>query len=302
MDGKETILITGASGLVGSALSNLLKRNNYEVIHLSRSPKENGFETFLWDIKKMEMDEQAIKKAEIVIHLAGAGVADNKWSESWKKEIYDSRINSTKLLAKNIKQHNPNLKKFISASAIGYYGLDTGLDVMTEESPKGEGFLADVVEDWENEVMEISSIGIPVSMVRIGIVLSKEGGALEKMVTPIKLGVGAPLASGNQYMSWIHMEDLVEIFHFLVKNKLEGKFNGVSSTPVTNKEFTKELAKNLNRPLIFPNVPSFALKMLLGEMAQIVTGGNNVSNKKLTDVGFKFQYPMLSNALKDLLG
>lgn len=249
----------------------------------------------------MEIEDEAIASADAIIHLAGAGVSDKRWSDAWKKEIYNSRINSTRLLKDKVSQLNPNLRHFISASAIGYYGWDSGDKLVDEKSEKGDGFLAEVVADWEREVNAFDELKIKTSKVRIGIVLSDEGGALVEIMKPIKFGVGAPLASGNQYMSWIHMDDLCGIFTHLLENGKDGTFNGVAPAPATNKEFTKSIATELKKPLWLPNVPKFALRLIVGEMADILVGGNRVSSKKIEDAGFNFKYAALDHALQDLL-
>lgn len=287
---------------MGTRLSKLLSDQGYEVVHLSRNPTKGSYQSFYWDIKKREIDKEAIKGTDAIIHLAGAGVADKKWTESWKKEIYDSRIDSTRLLFDAVKNHNSRLKQFISASAIGYYGWDTGSKVVDENQKQGEGFLADVVADWEREVGKFDELAIPNSLVRVGVVLSEEGGALKEIGKPIKMGVGAALGSGSQYMSWVHIDDLCGIFMHLLQNGQSGIFNGVAPNPVSNKTLTKKLAKALNRPLFLPNVPSFALKLIVGEMQVMLVGGNNVSSKKIEDTGFNFQYPSLDSALKELIG
>ena len=286
---------------MGTELSQLLTSAGYKVTHLSRNPTQKHYQTFYWDVKKGEIDDEAIQTADAIIHLAGAGVSDKRWSDAWKKEIYDSRIDSTKLLREKVKELNPNLRHFISASAIGLYGWDTGDKLVDESTEKGEGFLADVVEDWEKEVKEFEKLQIKTSKVRIGIVLSEKGGALVEMVKPIRFGVGAPLGSGNQYMSWIHIKDLCGIFSHLLQNSIEGVFNGVAPNPKTNKAFTKSVASQLKKPLWLPNVPKFALRLIVGEMSDILVGGNRVSSKKIEDTGFNFQFAALDDALQDLL-
>lgn len=300
-DPVKTVLITGGSGLVGTELSQLLTSAGYKVTHLSRNPTQKHYQTFYWDVKKGEIDDEAIISADAIIHLAGAGVSDKRWSDAWKKEIYDSRINSTKLLREKVEKLNPGLKHFISASAIGYYGRDTGDKLVDESTEKGEGFLADVVADWEKEVDRFNSLNIKTSKVRIGIVLSEKGGALVEMAKPIRFGVGAPLGSGNQYMSWIHINDLCGIFAHVLQNAEAGTFNGVAPNPETNKLFTKSVASQLGKPLWLPNVPKFALRLIVGEMSDILVGGNRVSSKKIEEAGFNFQFAALDDALEDLL-
>ena len=301
LDDTKTILITGGTGLVGTHLSQLLTTKGYMVTHLSRNPTQKDYKTFYWDIKKREIEDEAIATADAIIHLAGAGVSDERWSPAYKKEIYDSRIDSTRLLKEKVEKLNPQLEHFICASAIGYYGWDSGEKLVDERSEKGEGFLADVVEDWEKEAEALSNLGTKVSMVRIGIVLSDEGGALVEMMKPIKLGAGAPLGSGNQYMSWIHLDDLCQMFAYILEKGLEGTFNGVAPSPVTNKAFTRAVAKALKKPLWLPNVPKFALRLIVGEMTDILVGGNRVSSKKMEVAGLKFQYETLDQALHQLL-
>lgn len=300
-DSIKTVLITGGTGLVGKELSALLKSKGYTVTHLSRSPTQKHYQTFYWNINKNEIDDEAITSADAIIHLAGAGVADKRWSKEWKDEIYNSRIDSTKLLKEKVEKLNPELKHFISASAIGYYGWDTGDKLVNETSAKGDGFLADVVDDWEKVVDTFSELGIKVSKVRIGIVLSQHNGALVELMKPIKLGFGAALAPGSQYMSWIHVSDLCGMFEHILSNSKEGTFNGVAPKPQTNEAFTKAVASHLKKPLWLPNVPKFALRLIVGEMADILVGGNKVSSKKIEDSGFNFQFDTLDLALKNLL-
>lgn len=300
-DRIKTVLITGGTGLVGRELSKLLTTKGYTITHLSRTPTQKHYQTFYWDIKKGEIDDEAITTADAIIHLAGAGVADKRWSKQWKEEIYNSRIDSTRLLKDKVAQLNPNLNHFISASAIGYYGWDTGKKLVSEESEKGEGFLADVVSDWEKEVDTFGELNIKSSKVRIGIVLSESSGALVELMRPIKFGFGAPIAPGNQYMSWIHVQDLCGIFAHLLEKEEAGVFNGVAPNPLTNTEFTKRVASQLKKPLWLPNVPKFALRLIVGEMADILVGGNKVSSKKVEDAGFNFQFVTLDDALHDLL-
>lgn len=297
----KTVLITGGTGLVGKELSKLLVSKGYVVILLSRNPTQKKYRSFYWNVKKNEIDDEAVKSVDAIIHLAGAGVFDKKWNVFWKEEIYNSRIHSTRLLKEKVHALNPNLKYFLSASAIGYYGWDTGDRLIEESSMKGDGFLGDVVEDWEKEVSKFDEIDIRNGKVRIGIVLSEKGGALMEVAKPIRFGLGAPLASGNQYMSWIHVQDLCGIFLHMLENKSEGVVNGVSPEPVTNKEFTKKVAKHLGRPLWLPNIPKFVLRLIVGDITCLLAGGNRVSSQKIEKDGYKFRFYTLDQALKDLL-
>ena len=297
----KTILITGGTGLIGNSLSRRLTDKGYTVTHLSRNPIQKDYQIFYWDIKNKKIDDQAIISADAIIHLAGAGVSDKRWSNKYKKEIYTSRIDSTRLLKEKVALLNPNLKHFISASAIGYYGHNTGATQVDENSKQGQGFLASVVSEWEQEAMAFKNIEITVSMVRIGLVLSDKGGVLTKMMNPIKANLGACLGSGNQGMSWIHQNDLCNIFEHILEDKLEGIFNGVAPFPTTNKEFTKTVAKKLKKFLWLPKIPKFVLFLIFGKMAEILVGGNWVSSKKIEKTQFQFQYKTLEQALSHLL-
>lgn len=300
----QKVLITGGSGLVGTELSSLLKDKGYEVAHLTRSKKEGyPYKQFKWDIDRKQIEDEAIHFADVIIHLAGAGVADKKWTDKRKKEIVESRTESASLLYNTIKNMpNEAPSQIISASAIGYYGMDTGDKLVNEESNSGHDFLAEVTKKWEDSVDQFELLEIPTAKIRIGIVLTDKGGALPQLAQPIKLMAGAPLGSGGQWMSWIHIEDLARLFLHVQEKKLSGVFNGVGTTPATNKELTKAVAKVLNKPLILPNVPAFAMKLLLGEMAQMVLGGNKVSAEKISNNGFDFKFENLEDALKDIYG
>jgi hypothetical protein len=300
----QNILITGGTGLVGQALTQLLLKEGYQVSYLSRSEQNiPNIKTYLWDVKKQTIDAQAIQKADAIIHLAGAGVAEERWTNSRKQEILESRTDSTTLLVKALKDTSHAVKTFISASAIGYYGLDTGSTLINEDSQAGNDFLAEVTKSWERSVEDISDLGIRTTKLRIGVVLSEKGGALPKIMQPVKFGAGAALGSGKQYMSWIHIKDLARMFLFVLQqDKMEGIYNAVGPNPLNNAEITQAIAKTLGRPLFLPNVPEFALKLMMGEMAGIVIGGNRVSSQKIEKAGFDFQFAEISPALKDLIG
>lgn len=295
------ILITGASGLVGTKISYSLQERGYEVSHLSRSVNgKSDFPVFKWNPEKKEVDEAALD-VDYIIHLAGAGIADKRWTTSRKKLIYDSRIGTTDLLLDEIRSRGVKLKGFVCASAIGYYGMDSGQEEVTEESNKGNDFLSEVVQDWELAADRFSELNIPVTKIRLGIVLSSKGGALPKILKPIKMGVGAALGSGKQILSWIHISDLCDAIIHLMEHKHSGTFNLVAPNPVTNEEITAVAAKKLRRGLVFPNVPGFILRIIFGKMAGILLGGNNVSARKILDLDFEFQYNTIQKALTDLI-
>ncbi|WKN46171.1 TIGR01777 family oxidoreductase [Tunicatimonas pelagia] len=301
---NATVLISGGTGLVGTRLTQLLQEKGYTVTHLSRSVSgDEKVKTYQWNIKKKEIDPEALIGVDYIIHLAGAGIADKRWTDKRKELILKSRTESTELLRDSIaKLNNHAIKAFVSASAVGYYGIDTGKTWVDEESPSGDGFAAEVTHQWEAAVDKINPLNLRVVKIRIGIVLSEKGGALVKIMQPIKFGVGAPLGRGNQYMSWVHLDDLCRLFIFaLEQREIQGVYNGVAPNPATNHELTKKTADVLNKPLFLPNIPAFALKLLLGEMAQVVTGGNRVKSDKIEKAGFEFKYTDLRPALVDLL-
>jgi len=298
----KNVLISGASGLVGTRLTEMLMQKDYQISHLSRTNKDGEIPVFQWNVKKGTIDEHAMQGVDSIIHLAGAGIADKPWTAARKKEILESRTQSTELLYNALKARTHQVKTFVSASAIGYYGYSGSGKVFDEESEPADDFLADVVKQWEASVDKIASLGIRVVKVRIGILLSEKGGALAELVKPIKWGVGSPLGSGTQYMSWIHIDDVCQIFiKALEDEKMNGAYNAVGPNPATNKEITEAIARVLKKPLWLPNVPSFILKLILGEMADLVIKGSKVSSLKIESTGFQFRFPEIENALLDLL-
>ena len=299
---SKKILITGASGLIGSRLTELLLQKGYQVSHLGRSKKSGSVPSFVWDVDKGVLDLQALEGVETIIHLAGAGVADKRWTESRKKEILESRTKSSLLLYNTLVNTNHTVKTVVSASAIGYYGFGFGEQVFTEDSQPGNDYLAQVVKQWEESVDKISSLNLRVVKLRIGIVLSDKGGALVEMAKPIRLGIGAALGTGKQYLSWIHLDDLCTMFIKAVEDEtLQGAYNATSGDWVTNIELTKRIAKVLKRPLLLPNVPDFIMKIIVGEMAVIVVNGSKISADKIKKTGFKFNHTDLTETLRSLL-
>lgn len=298
------ILITGGTGMIGHRLTELLLAKGHKVSYLSRKKEKlPNVEVFQWDIKKGYIEEGALEKADYVIHLAGAGIADKRWTDERKKEIIDSRIQPIELISNYLQKKNIQLKGFISASAIGIYGGDTGDVKLDENSELGSDFLAECTKLWEIHAKKVTNASRIVS-VRIGIVLSEKGGALPKLVQPIRLGFGAALGSGKQFMSWIHVDDLCEIFVKAIEDEtMQGPYNAVAPNPVTNQEITNVAAEVLKKHLWLPNVPSFALKLVFGEMGIVVTGGNFVLNKRLSqETDFQYKFINIKEALKNLLG
>lgn len=293
------VLITGGTGLVGSRLIPQLQSKGHEVVVLSRSKDASKpYPIFEWDYKKEYIENGAFNGVDTVIHLAGAGVADKRWTAERKEEIYNSRTKTSHLLYKTLKETENNVKTFISASAIGYYGLDTGSTNLNETAPVGHDFLAHVVDAWETSTNKVADLGIRLVQLRIGIVLAEDGGALVELLKP---PVAAPLGNGKQYMSWIHIEDLSKMFiHALENEDLLGTYNAVGPRAATNRELTQEAAQIFGKKYLPIPVPGLVLKLMLGEMAKMVIGGNRVSSEKIMKTGFEYTYPKLTEALKDL--
>ena len=301
---KMTVLITGATGLVGQELVSLLLQNGFTVHYLSTSKSklvsQNNYKGFYWNPKTSEIDLNALTDVEVIVHLAGASVA-KKWTSSYKEEIIESRVLSTRLLYKTLQKNSHQVKQIISASAIGIYPDDLNYIYHETDNKVDNSFLGNVVQQWEEEVNQFEKLHIKVAKIRIGIVLAKNGGALQEMAKPIKMGVGAVFGSGEQYQSWIHIQDLVGIFQFVIQNELSGVFNGVAPYPATNAELTKAIAKTLGKPLFLPNIPQFVMKLILGEMHQILFSSQHVSCRKLLDLKYQFKFASLDKALCDLL-
>ena len=295
------ILITGGSGLIGRHLTKMLVDRDHEVVHLGRSKRSSTVKTFVWDVQNRSIEKDAFLGVDTIVHLAGEGIADKRWTPQRKRQILESRTQSTRLLFEHLKANPHQVKTFVSASAIGYYGFDNNDYEFSESDGPGSGFLAEVVKSWEDEVDKMQQLGLRVVKIRVGIVLSMDGGALKEMVKPVRFNVGAPLGSGTQNLSWIHIEDLSAIFVKAIEHKLEGVYNGVGPYAVSNEEFTQAVAKMLNKPLLLPRVPSWSLRLLFGEMADLVIKGNKVSSDKLKSTGFKYRFKTLEAALSDLL-
>ncbi|WP_018343181.1 TIGR01777 family oxidoreductase [Cytophaga aurantiaca] len=295
------VLITGGSGLVGSELTKLLINAGYEVVWLSRnSGVKKGITCYKWDYKNDYIDAKAFEDVTYVVHLAGAGVFEKRWSSEFKKEIADSRIKATELLVRKAAEFI-SIKAFICASAIGIYGNSYNTSPLGEDAILGNDFLADVTKKWEHTTSKFKDIGRTIQL-RIGIVLAKEGGAYPTMMMPIKYFVGSPLASGKQIISWIHILDVCRIILKSIEDDtMTGAYNVVAPNPVSNKEFTLAAAKKINKPILMPNVPSIALEILLGKQkAASVIQGIPVSSSKIEASGFEFSFPTLGSALDDL--
>jgi uncharacterized protein (TIGR01777 family) len=303
----QTVLITGGTGMIGKAISNQLLQKDYNVIVLTRKLPMKTLKTpslayALWDVKKQTIDMDAIKKADHIIHLAGAGVVEKKWTAAYKKEILDSRTESSKLLVSSLKNNNNKVKTIVSASAIGWYGADKTGQPFIETDAAANDFLGETCRLWEQSIDPVKALGIKLVKLRTGIVLSKSGGALSEFKKPIKFGVAGILGDGTQMVSWIHVDDLCRMYIDAIENEhLSGAYNAVAPAPVTNKELTIELAKQMNGKLFIPiHVPVTVLKLMMGARSIEVLKSNTVSSAKIQQAGFSFLYPDISNALKQL--
>jgi uncharacterized protein (TIGR01777 family) len=293
------VAISGATGLIGTALRESLAADGIEVLALSRKPSVPPLETIVWDVENGRFDASALAQVDAVVHLAGEPIA-RRWNEARKKAIRDSRVNSTRLLVEGLKSLEKRPKVLISGSAIGFYG-DRGDEVLEESSPPGSGFLPETCQAWERAAMEAMGLGIRTAVLRTGIVLSSRGGALKTMLLPFRLGIGGPLGGGKQWMSWIHIDDLVgAIRHIMGKDDLMAAVNGTAPAPATNAEFTRVLGRALARPAFLP-APTFGIRLAFGEMASILVESQRVLPKKLLETGYRFRFPELAGALRDVL-
>lgn len=298
---RKNILITGATGLIGSRIVRNLQQRGHVIKILTRDPSRvKNAEAFHWDIDSGQIDPKCLEGIDTIIHLAGAGIADKRWTKKRKQEIVDSRVKSTRLLFDTIEKTRARIDTIVSASGGGYYG-DRGDEVLTEESSNGTGFLAECCKQWEDAIDEGRKFCNRIIKLRIGIVLTRHGGALVELEKPVSFFAGAALGSGKQWIPWIHLYDMISIFEKVVENPAyNGVYNTSTPFPVTNSEFTRAMAKKLSRPVWPVNVPEFVLKALLGEMSEIVLISDRNSAQKLINAGFQFRYPALDDALTEI--
>ena len=297
------VLITGGSGLVGRFLGKKLIEKGYHVSILSRNVLQSkNSNVYYWNPEKEEIDSDAIANTDYIIHLAGANIGEKRWTTKRKQVILDSRVKTAELLLKKINETKAKPKAFISASATGYYGAITSDNTFVETDIPANDFLGKTCLNWEESADKFAETGIRTVKIRTGLVLTKKGGALEKMLVPVKLGLGSPIGSGKQYMPWIHIDDLCNIYMKAIEDtKMEGVFNAVAPEHISNKEFVKTLADVLNKPFWFPNIPSFVLKIVFGEMSKIVLKGSKVSSEKIIKADYRFEFTNLKDAFDDLL-
>ncbi len=289
------VLITGGTGLVGVYLTNKLKIEGFKVNILSRNPKKDN--EYKWDLNQNYIDEKALIGVDYIIHLAGAGVVDKRWTAERKEMLISSRVKSAKLLFDKVQELNIDLKGFISASGIGYYGAVTSEKVFTEEDASENDFISKICIEWEAAAKQFERINIPVTILRIGVVLTKDGGALQKMNTPLFLSA---IGSGKQYMPWIHIEDVASLFIKALKDSsFKGVFNAIAPSDETNKSFTKTLGSVIKKAVLPIGVPAFVLKLVLGELSILLLTGSRVSAEKTTKY-YQFKYKTLQEALTEI--
>jgi uncharacterized protein (TIGR01777 family) len=304
----HTVLITGGTGMVGTSLTQLLLSKGYQVIVLTRQPRVSNVPNLtyaVWDIDKGYIDPSAIHNADTIVHLAGAGVADKRWSKKRKQEIVDSRVLSGALLAKYLTENSHQVKTVVAASAIGWYGPDTAQSLINgfvETDPVDGAYLGATCKSWEESVKPIEALGIRLVTLRIGIVLNKKGGALAEFIKPAQFGMATIFGNGKQMVSWIHHHDLCKMMiHGIETASIKGVYNAVSPDPISNKDLIIAIAKKLRGFYLPIPVPAFVLKIMLGEMSIEILKSAKVSSKKIQGAGFNFDYPTLRSALNDLL-
>jgi len=303
----QNVLITGGTGLVGKALTQHLLDKGYSVTILSRKKPANitaNVQYALWDVPSKKIDREAIEKADFIVHLAGAGVVDKKWTDEYKKEIIESRTHSSALLVSALTQYPNHVKAVISASAIGWYGADKDSKPFIETDLPDISFLGETCKLWEQSIEPVEQLGKRLVKLRTGIVLSNEGGALAEFKKPVQFGIAGVLGDGKQVVSWIHIDDLCCMYIAAIENtELSGSYNAVAPKPVTNETLTLTLAKQMKGRFFIPiPVPSFVLKIMMGSRSLEVLKSTTVSSKKIENAGFNFLYPEIKEALKELCG
>jgi len=304
----QTVLITGGTGMIGKTLTTLFLEKGYKVIVLTRKEKKSrrlNLSFAKWDVEKSTIDLGAIQAANVIVHLAGEGVADKRWSEKRKQAIVDSRVKSGNFLVKVLSEHQHQVHTFIAASAIGWYGPDTEISLangFVETDPSDNSYLGNTCQLWEQSTSTIESMSIRLVTLRIGIVFNKKGGALAEFIKPAKFGLATILGRGKQMVSWIHQKDLCKMIYFAAENKfILGVFNAVAPFPVSNKKLVLTIAKIKHAVFLPIYLPSFLLKIILGEMSIEVLKSANVSSAKIEGDGFVFDYPTVEKALVDLM-
>jgi uncharacterized protein (TIGR01777 family) len=301
---KKNVLLTGGSGFIGKKLTELLIENGFSVSILSRTAKQNyaDISYFQWDVESGTIDEEAILKADYVIHLAGENIGAKRWTASRKKAVLDSRVKSTKLLSTCLKLNNKKLDAFISASGVGIYGAITDEQLCDETTPPANDFLGTVCQEWESATISVHELGIRTVQIRTGLVLGKDDGVLKQLAPLFQFKLGSAIGSGKQYMPWIHIDDLCQIYmKAILDATMKGPYNAAINDKTTNAIFSETLAKVFGYTIWLPNVPAFVLRLVLGEMAQLVLKGRRVASDKIEKTGFQFKYTDLEKALHNCL-
>jgi len=291
----KTVLISGGRGLIGKSLSRMLKQKGYTVYKLTRRPKKSSH--IYWNPEKQTIESKYLSEIDIIINLAGSNIASKKWSNDRKIDLVNSRVNSIHFLKKSAEKM-PNLKYYISASGINCYGYN-GPHEKIESDPYGKDFLSRLVKDWETASDSFSDI-CPVAKLRIAMVIDRRGGALKKIMRPIKFGLGSPLGSGKQYVPWIHIDDLCNMFVYCIENNISGTYNAANGY-ISNHELMKTITKKMKKPFFLPAVPKGILKVFLGEMASMLTESLKVSNEKIRKAGFRFRYANFDSAITEIV-
>ena len=298
----KTILITGGSGLVGRKLSRLLIEKGYKVIWLSRERYVKAeIPRYRWDYQRNEIDKEAVEQADVIIHLAGSNLGEDSWTRQKKQSIVESRVQTAQLLLDTLKSMDKKIDAFISASAIGFYGVKTTDKIFTEEDASVESdFLSRTCRKWEDAAFRFQQeLDVRTVALRTAFVISKNSDAFRKMVLPTRFGLGAPIGSGNQYMSWIHIEDLCQLYLKAIEDtSMQGAYNAVAPEFINNADFMHALAKVMRRPFFMPHVPAFFMRLIMGEAADMILGGSRISAQKIQDAGYEFQYDTSEKAFK----
>ena len=297
------VLITGATGLIGNELVSLLLQNGVSIHYVTTSKKkivnELNYKGFYWNPEQGIINENCLMGVDAIIHLAGATIS-KRWTKSYKQEIIESRLLSSAVLFKALKNHPNQVKQIVSASGTAIYPNNDTVIYDENSQEIDNSFLANVVFKWEESVDKFKSLGLKVCKLRTGIVLSNKGGALIEMAKPIKMGLGSPFGNGKQIQSWIHIHDIAALYFFAISNDLEGVYNAVAPNPVSNDKLTMTIATILKKPLFMPNIPKFMMKLLLGEMHELLFENRNLSAQKIIDKGFVFRYKTIEKAIKNI--
>ena len=297
------VLITGATGLIGNELVSLLLQNGVSIHYLTTSKKkienELNYKGFYWNPEQGIIDENCLMGVDAIIHLAGATIS-KRWTNSYKQEIIESRLLSSAVLFKALKNHPNQVKQIVSASGTAIYPNNDKVIYDENSQEIDNSFLGNVVFKWEESADKFKSLGLKVCKLRTGIVLSNKGGALIEMAKPIKMGIGSPFGTGKQIQSWIHIHDIAALYFFVISNDLEGVYNAVAPNPVSNEKLTMTIATVLKKPLFMPNIPKFMMKLLLGEMHELLFENRNLSAQKIIDKGFVFKYKTIEKAIENI--